>query len=210
MSQFYVYVWFREGETPLYVGKGQENRAYVGTRVNGICPPAPHLIQVLEQASEEAAFETERELIKLYGRKNLGIGNAWLRNLTDGGEGPSLDDDHRRKISEACKKAKDHRTPEHNAKIGRRVHEAALRRPGPRQKICPFCSKSFSVLPSTAKSLYCNKECWQQHHIQKRTRICPECGVQFVAKVRKQKLCSHACRNKFFPSVNPQVGTHQN
>jgi hypothetical protein len=42
---------------------------------------------VMEFTDESACFAKEKELIALYGRRNLGTGS--LCNLTDGGEGPS-------------------------------------------------------------------------------------------------------------------------
>jgi hypothetical protein len=80
-------MYFREDDTPYYVGKGKGNRAY---KDNGriFSPPVEDRIKiVLTNLTEEQAFTNERDFIAWYGRKdnNTGI----LRNLTDGGEGMS-------------------------------------------------------------------------------------------------------------------------
>jgi hypothetical protein len=87
MNNFYVYAYLREDRTPYYIGKGKGHRAYL----NGRSTPKPtdsNLIQIIQDnLNEDDAFRLECELIKKYGRKDLGTGI--LRNLTDGGEGVS-------------------------------------------------------------------------------------------------------------------------
>jgi len=106
MNEYYVYMYLREDGTPYYIGKGKGNRAYrkhrSGMRVK--VPPKDRIIFALKNLTERQAFDNEREFIKWYGRKdnNTGI----LRNLTNGGEGPSgfiLSEESKRKISEANK-----------------------------------------------------------------------------------------------------------
>jgi len=83
--KFYSYLWLREDGTPFYVGKGSGKRAY--TRHGDFWPPKDRsLILVLPRASEAEAFATEIELIRNWGR--LDIGTGCLHNHTDGGENP--------------------------------------------------------------------------------------------------------------------------
>ena len=82
---FYTYFWLREDGTPYYVGKGTKDRAFVRHRVGN--PPSKECILLQEHPSEKDAFEAEKFFIEYYGRIDLGTG--CLRNLTDGGEGPS-------------------------------------------------------------------------------------------------------------------------
>jgi len=86
MGQFYSYLWLREDGTPYYVGKGCGKRAF-GRKNHGRLHPPKDLSRIVlfPQDSEAAAFESERDLIALFGRKDLGTG--CLRNMTDGGEG---------------------------------------------------------------------------------------------------------------------------
>jgi hypothetical protein len=85
--KFYTYLWFREDGTPYYVGKGRGKRAYtnVGHAVRRPKERSRIFVQCWE--SEEKAFEMEKWYISFFGRKDLGTGI--LRNMTDGGDGPS-------------------------------------------------------------------------------------------------------------------------
>lgn len=94
------------GETlPFYVGKGKGNRAYSGQGRSQYWRNVAkdgYTIKLFENLSEEHAFELEAAFIRLYGRRDLGMG--CLVNLTDGGDGTSgvvFSKEHKRKLSEA-------------------------------------------------------------------------------------------------------------
>ncbi len=83
---YYTYAYLREDGTPYYIGKGQ------GKRINQPShsvrrPPLDRRIFLKTNLTEEEAFRHEKYMIAVLGRKDLGTGI--LRNLTDGGEGPS-------------------------------------------------------------------------------------------------------------------------
>jgi hypothetical protein len=82
---FYTYLWLREDGTPYYAGKGIGQRAFRSCNHLFKRPSNPENIIVQEWPDEESAFEGEKLLIAIYGRKDNGTGV--LRNLTDGGEG---------------------------------------------------------------------------------------------------------------------------
>jgi len=87
-SGFYVYAYLRKNDlTPYYIGKGKSYRAWQNHRRIHIPTDRTRIIIIIDNLTEEIAFDWEKMLIKLYGRKdnNTGI----LRNLTDGGEGIS-------------------------------------------------------------------------------------------------------------------------
>lgn len=98
-ATFYVYLMSRLDGRPCYVGKGKGER----WRHRGKYGRNKHLISIMRQAkalgqqlpcvkileniTEERAFEAEKALIAFFGREDLGTG--MLVNLTDGGDGPS-------------------------------------------------------------------------------------------------------------------------
>ena len=84
IERFYTYLWLREDGTPYYVGKGHAWRAF-SKHSRGLLPPDRSRILVQEWDTEHDAFEAEKLLIAIYGRKDNKTG--CLRNFTDGGEG---------------------------------------------------------------------------------------------------------------------------
>jgi len=104
-NEYYVYLYLREDETPYYVGKGKDNRAFTKKGRSVHLPlDKTKIIFYSKNLTEDEAFELEKELIKKYGRKDNGTGI--LRNLTDGGEGASgaiVTDETKIKLSENMK-----------------------------------------------------------------------------------------------------------
>lgn len=145
MKLFYSYLWLREDGTPYYAGKGTGRRAFISFTHGVHCPPQPKNILVFVHSSESEAFESEKEFIKWFGRKDLGTG--CLRNLTDGGEGASgckkslltcqklsnalkgraVSDTHRRHLSDALKGKKNSLGCRHSAE---EIRKNAERRRG--------------------------------------------------------------------------------
>ena len=85
---FYTYAYLRKGDgTPYYIGKGKGKRAYDSTHRVKVPDDRDRIIFLKENVSEREAWDYETEMIQFYGRKDLGTGI--LRNMSDGGEGPS-------------------------------------------------------------------------------------------------------------------------
>ena len=83
MNIYYVYQYLREDNTPYYIGKGKNRRAW--SKNHCIAVPDSSRIQIIKNnLTEDEAFQLEINLISQYGRKDLGTGI--LRNRTNGGD----------------------------------------------------------------------------------------------------------------------------
>lgn len=133
---FYIYRHIRHDKDEVfYVGKGtftrrRQYRQAFRLKTNRfwkaiIAKCGGYDIEIMmEFDDEDAAFAKEREMIALYGRRDLGAGT--LVNMTDGGEGAIghvQNDEHKKRISQALKGKSNHWkgktfTDEHKHKIG--------------------------------------------------------------------------------------------
>ncbi len=110
--RFYTYLWLREDGTPYYVGKGTGRRARRGNHGRLHPPPDPSRIVILPCKTEEEAFEVEKDLIRRWGRKDIGTG--CLYNFTNGGEGAA---GHKQSAETIAKRMSHGVSPETRAKI---------------------------------------------------------------------------------------------
>ena len=168
-KSYYVYAYLREDQTPYYIGKGIDRRAYQAhKRKNGsdMLPDDTSRIKLLhENLSEKQAFDLEKELIVKYGRKDLGTGI--LRNLTEGGEG------NRRtgwNHSEEAKLAMS------KAKIGKPSHRKGV--PSPMKGVARSEETKKKISEANkGRVIGCNKK-KSIAALNRPVAICPHCGVK--------------------------------
>lgn len=114
-QSFYVYVLHRADGDPFYVGKGQGFRVLEHEAEARNTVRLTHKLNVIRKLQREArpifyeidslhveetaALARERELIRLIGRHDLGLGP--LANQTDGGEGTSPSEESRQRHRES-------------------------------------------------------------------------------------------------------------
>ena len=85
---FYTYAYLRKSDgTPYYVGKGRGKRVYDSSHNVKVPDDNDRIIFLKQNLTEEEAFNHEKYMIAVLGRKDLGTGI--LRNMSDGGEGHS-------------------------------------------------------------------------------------------------------------------------
>lgn len=100
-EMYYVYSYLREDLSPYYIGKGTRGRAYASANHRIKAPKEKERIYILkDNLTEDEAYDLEKLYIKMFGRIDLGTGI--LRNLSDGGEGPTgykTTPEQRRKIA---------------------------------------------------------------------------------------------------------------
>lgn len=100
-SIYYIYAYLRENNTPYYIGKGKNNRAWKKGKGEVYPPKDKSKIIIMEtNLTEIGALALERFYIRWYGRIDNLTGS--LRNKTDGGDGTSnriITEETRKKIS---------------------------------------------------------------------------------------------------------------
>jgi hypothetical protein len=85
MNEYYTYAYLREDGTPYYIGKGKKDRAFKKHKVE--TPPKNRILFLKKSLTEEEAFQHEKYMIAVFGRKDLGTGI--LENKNAGGNGSS-------------------------------------------------------------------------------------------------------------------------
>lgn len=126
--RFYVYAYLRSKDsgngkrlTPYYIGKGARDRATSKQRTIPKPSNSSFIVYVQEGLTEQEAFSLEKYCIALYGRIDRGTGI--LRNLSDGGDGPSgviFSEERRSQIAESS------RGRAHPLEVRRKIADAQM------------------------------------------------------------------------------------
>ena len=100
--KYYTYAYLRKNDTPYYIGKGCNHRAWIKNPGERVKPPKDKSrILILKRfAKEDEAFKHEEYMIAVLGRK---IDGGILINLCEGGQGSSCPktEEHKRKIAKS-------------------------------------------------------------------------------------------------------------
>ena len=169
-NKFYVYLYLREDETPYYVGKGKDDRAFKRRNMKSVQKPTDESRIVIQSKdlSEEDAFTLEKELIAKYGRKDIGTGI--LRNRTDGGDGPAghiHTQESRNKMSVAQQKLWGNCDLEFKAKHSLATKKA-MANPEIKAKLSAKMEEIRSRPEYKAKQLLAQKEKWKDPEYKRR------------------------------------------
>lgn len=186
MTQFYAYVHAKPSAIDaagiFYVGKGHGNRAYYFERNRYynfvVAKYGQPLVGVIPCSSEKIALDLEQGLIKCLTRMNVK-----LTNLTSGGEGCTLSEETKKRISESTRRAM--KRPEILQKIsavhkGRKATDETKRKMSISHKLS-MSTELKEILRQRSKAIMSTPKAkaWvsaQFKGIPKKKVECPYCG----------------------------------
>ena len=174
--KYYVYAYLREDNSPYYIGKGTKDRAFKKQGHTVSLPPKERIKIISENLTEQEAKFLEIDLIKKYGRKDLGTGI--LRNMTNGGEGSSgriATTEMRKKLSKSNlgkKQSEETKQKRANSLRGQRRTDEQ------RKKHKEAALKRWSKKDSAAEEIRRSKiqEARKKQVIETIQITCPHCG----------------------------------
>lgn len=104
----YIYDYLRQDDTPYYIGKGKDKRAWASHKKHGISTPKDlsRIVIMEDNLTEIGALALERFYIRWYGRK---VDGGILMNKTLGGDGSEAPKTEETKIKMRKPKSESHR-----------------------------------------------------------------------------------------------------
>lgn len=199
---------------PFYIGIGNLERAYTKRSRNKywkhIVKSVPYKVEILfEGLSSEDACQKEIELIKFYGRKDLGTGI--LANLTDGGDlppnhkGKIRSDEFRKKCSESRKGVKlseEHKKKMSESRKGIKPSEETLKKLSEARRGKKFSSEHKRKISESQKGKKHSQETLEKLKLNHKGNT----GKKFSDE-HKLKI-SDAIKQKY--KENPNYNTKEN
>ena len=192
MNIYYVYQYLREKDsstapagTPYYIGKGKNNRAYIGHN-NRIPSNKEHIQIIKDKLTEQEAMALEIMLIEKYGRKDLVTGI--LINLSNGGEGAS-----------GAVRSQEHKTRISQAQTGKIVSDST------REKLSKALSgkkrsdiAKFNISKAHIGQIAWNKntQMTEEWKAKRPWHTCDICGIQSQNLTNIKRFHNSNCKNK--------------
>lgn len=180
---YFVYKHIRlDTNETFYIGKGKGGRAFSTNNRNkywhNIVNLSGYTVEIIkDNLLHEDAIKIEIELIKLYGRKDLGLGT--LVNMTDGGEGKGAHiktEKERNDISERMKNKKYWKGRRHSEVTKKVMSEKAKGR-----IMSEETRKKISIARTGSKR--------SQEFRENRSRINKERTLSDLSKEKMKELC---------------------
>lgn len=84
----------------------------------------------------------------------------------------------------------------HEDEITRLAFHAACAKGERPERQCAHCDKAFEVTAKNVRQKYCDEKCFKAAKSVDKNRMCPTCGIGFIANHRTHEYCSPHCQSR--------------